>query len=82
MKFLINTHHTKGPCAGLFNYVIDIIQLFYYLIKPFCVLQLTHLLISQLLEYITWKNDKKILQQYFTELPVPVFRCILNIPLN
>ena len=44
MKFLINTHHTKGPCAGLFNYMYDIgiIQLFYYLIKSFCVLATTN----------------------------------------
>ena len=76
MKFLINTHHTKGPCAGLFNYVIGIIQLFYYLIKPFCVLATTNFSTFRIYYMEKWQEDFTAI---FTELPVPVFRCILNI---
>ena len=57
MKFLINTHHTKGPCAGLFNYVISIIQLFYYLIKPFCVLATTNFSTFRIYYMEKWQED-------------------------
>ena len=57
MKFLINTHHTKGPCAGLFNYVIGIIQLFYYLIKPFCVLATTNFSTFRIYYMEKWQED-------------------------